>query len=267
MPELAEVEYYRKQWSSGTGKRIREVLVHPRARIFRDIDATTIRSGLTGAIFRHSEAHGKQMCFRFSGGRWLGLHLGMSGHLQTAQPEIIPDRHEHLVLVTAGVSLVFTDPRMFGKVLYHEGASPPPWWSDLPPQPQDRAFNRKRLAAILERHSRRPLKALLLDQRHFPGIGNWMADEILWRARIHPTTIPRVLPEAARTHLQQAIKSVCRDALRVIGNDWGTPPDSWLFNHRWRKGGTCPVSGEPLSYETIGGRTTCFSPALQHEIR
>ena len=53
------------------------------------------------------------------------------------------------------------------------------------------------------------------------------------------------------------------DSLRVIGEDWSDPPDSWLFNHRWEKGGRCPRTRGPLSHATIGGRTTCWSPRRQ----
>ncbi len=263
MPELAEVEFYRKQWSPGLGQTIEKVLLHPKARIFREADSTAIGKALKGSRLVDSLAHGKQMCFRFSNDSWLGIHLGMSGRLQTAHPEIVPSRHEHLVLVTDKLALVFTDPRMFGKVLHDRSASPPVWWAGLPPQPQESAFDRKRFREILSRHPRQPLKALLLDQESFPGVGNWMADEILWRARIHPASRPLELSAYKRGQLFGKVKEVCADALRVIGTDWGNPPDSWLFNHRWKRGGTCPVSGQPLEFITVGGRTTCYSPAIQ----
>ena len=263
MPELAEVEFYRKQWSPALGKSIEKVLLHPGARIFRDTDTKAIRKGLEGSRLVRSMAHGKQMCFKFSNEGWLGIHLGMSGRLQTAHPEIVPSRHEHLVLVTDDLALVFTDPRMFGKVLYARQADPPGWWANLPPQPQEDAFDRKRFREILQRHPRQPLKALLLDQAAFPGIGNWMADEILWRARIHPASRPAGLSAYKQGQLFEKVKEVCGDALRVIGTDWGDPPEDWLFNHRWKRGGTCPASGQPLEFITVGGRTTCFSPAIQ----
>jgi formamidopyrimidine-DNA glycosylase len=175
------------------------------------------------------------------------------------------------------VALVFSDYRMFGKVLLEgqvvhklegqvisaKGQVVPAWWRNLPPQPQEPAFDKARLRAILKRRGRKPLKALLLDQDAFPGIGNWMADEILWRARIHPEAIGNNLSLYKTARLFDEIKAVCADALHVIGTNWGDPPDSWLFNHRWRRDGICPVSGKPLEYITVGGRTTCFSPAIQ----
>ncbi|NDV62396.1 Fpg/Nei family DNA glycosylase [Puniceicoccales bacterium CK1056] len=271
MPELAEVEYYRKRWNPGLDESVRKVHLHPKARVFRDLDPAKLKKVLIGTTFKGSQSHGKQLCFMFSDSVFLGIHLGMAGRLLTAQTAIVPDRHEHLVLVMESVALVFSDYRMFGKVLLHEGQtgpgkgekSLPEWWSQLPPQPQEAAFDQTRYRSILVRHPRRPLKALLLDQSGFPGIGNWMADEILWRARIHPASTANHLSPYKKRRLFEEIKQVCEDALRVIGSDWGDPPDQWLFNHRWKRGGTCPASGKPLVHETIGGRTTCFCPAIQ----
>jgi formamidopyrimidine-DNA glycosylase len=90
-----------------------------------------------------------------------------------------------------------------------------------------------------------------------------MADEILWRAAIHPRQASGELSAAQVKALYRETRWVCREALRIIGEKWDDPPDSWLFNHRWRKGGTCPRTGVKLQHATIGGRTTCWSPARQ----
>jgi formamidopyrimidine-DNA glycosylase len=174
MPELAEVEYYRKQWSAGTHEVVQRVRLHPQARIFRESNAAAVRKTLTDKVFTNSVAHGKKMLFRFSEGCCLGIHLGMSGSLSSCAKEMVPSRHEHLVLIMESCALVLTDPRMFGKVLFHQGDTHPDWWSDLPPQPQDTAFDQRCLNGILKSHPRQPLKALLLNQSEFPGIGNWL---------------------------------------------------------------------------------------------
>src|SRR5580693_2138518 len=98
MPELAEVEYYRKQWNPGLGRPVCAVLVHEHAKIFRGTNARSLQAALTGATFRSSQAAAKQMLFRFDApmtavlGKaptvpsiarrakevaWLGVHLGM----------------------------------------------------------------------------------------------------------------------------------------------------------------------------------------------
>ena len=90
-----------------------------------------------------------------------------------------------------------------------------------------------------------------------------MADEILWRASLHPSIRGGKLDDKESLSLYNFSKEVSRDAMDVIGTNWGIPPVHWLFSHRWKDGGTCPKSGKPLVRETIGGRTTCFSPAVQ----
>ncbi len=63
MPELAEVDYYRRQWDPGLGQKISDALIHPKARIFRGIDGKQFVEALAGATLERSMAHGKQMLF------------------------------------------------------------------------------------------------------------------------------------------------------------------------------------------------------------
>ncbi len=268
MPELAEVEWFRKQWDPGLGQRIEDVLLHDKKRIFRGGDAAALQKALTGATLERSEARGKQMLFVAKSPRgktraWLGLHLGMTGNLRVEKPDFAPAKHDHLVLRQKKQALVFKDARLFGRVLFGEGKEPPEWWAKQAPDLLGTAFTKTALADFLKRRKKAPIKAVLLMQERFPGIGNWMADEILWRAGIHPAQPAGTLDAKEIGALFRDIRGVCRDALRIIGKNWGDPPDSWLFNHRWQKGGTCPRTGAKLKHATIGGRTTCWSPARQ----
>ncbi|MDX6766099.1 MAG: DNA-formamidopyrimidine glycosylase family protein [Candidatus Methylacidiphilales bacterium] len=262
MPELAEVRYYSRQWNPGLGQVVSGIHLHPRARIFRRTQPHRLSGWLTGQKLTGIETHGKIMLFRFAGRAWLTVHLGMSGSLSSRRPGSAQAPHEHLVLHFAQTDLVLTDPRMFGEVQAGEGSEPAAW-SDLPPQPTDRRFTTARVRALLQKHPRSPVKAVLLMQEAFPGVGNWMADEILWRSALHPARQAGSLTADESKTLHHETVKVCRDALRVIGRSWGTPPDTWLFNHRWKEGGHCPLTGAPLARATIAGRTTCWSPARQ----
>ncbi|OHE77618.1 MAG: DNA-formamidopyrimidine glycosylase [Verrucomicrobia bacterium RIFCSPLOWO2_12_FULL_64_8] len=278
MPELAEVEFYRKQWNPGLGRRVSRVLVHPRARVFRGEHPARLVRQLMGATLRSSYAAAKQMLFQFDHGRWrrphrgwLGVHLGMSGELRTAAHGYVPQKHDHLVLRQGEWCLVFSDPRMFGRITFSVGHQPPAWWTRLAPPVLSAAFTGEAVAAFLKRHGRAPIKAVLLQQERFPGIGNWMADEILWRAAIHPRRTAGSLTAAETRHVWRECRRVCRQALdAIVGRGDDAPsalneriPDSWLFHHRWEDGGRCPITGARLKREVIGGRTTCWSPARQ----
>ena len=263
MPELAEVEYYRRQWDSGIGKRITAVELHAQKRIFRGSDPREIKRRLTHSRLVESCSRGKQMLFRFTGGSWIGLHLGMTGTLRTEPADFAPEKHDHLVLRQAAQALVFRDPRLFGRVRFHHGKDNPPWWSAATPEIGSRAFSPAFLDEFLRRHRRAPIKAVLLLQSGFPGVGNWMADEILWRARIAPQTPSGALTLPQQIAVRKATRFVSREALRIIGRDFSDPPRSWLIHHRWRPGGLCPRDRTPLERATIGGRTTAWCATCQ----
>jgi formamidopyrimidine-DNA glycosylase len=174
-------------------------------------------------------------------------------------------------LVQAKRQLVFNDPRMFGAVLFSSGPKPPVWWTRIAPAILSPEFTLEAVAAFLRRRGRAPIKAVLLLQERFPGIGNWMADEILWRAGLHPARAAGSLSPLEIRHLHRECRLVCRGALKYNAGVGGSMPpalnaympDTWLFNHRWEDGGRCPRTKNPLARAEIGGRTTCWSPARQ----
>lgn len=263
MPELAEVDYLRKQWNPGLGEKIESVRLNRKARVFAGCDLALLERTLTGGRLLRSESAGKQMLFHTSGNGWLGIHLGMTGELSVERTGYLPGKSDHLILITHRHLLVFRDFRMFGRIRFAVGASPPDWWSSIAPPILSRAFTVLAVVSFLQRRARTPIKAVLLMQERFPGVGNWMADEILWRAAIHPRRPAGTLTESEIRDLHRETKWVCRQALKIIGERFGDPPKTWLFPHRWESGGRCPRTGVTLVREEIGGRTTCWSPGRQ----
>jgi formamidopyrimidine-DNA glycosylase len=298
MPELGEVENYRRRWDAARGARVLQVCLHPRARIFAGTSTARLRR-LAGEMLLGSEARGKWMSFRFTGGLWLGIHLGMTGRLwvQGLPPSrglrgvvrvrnsgdrgafgghaVVADRepvrhapardprHDHLKLVTEVGTFVFSDPRLFGRVRADAGEAPPSWWLEMPPSIVSDGFTVEAMREFLRRRARSPLKAVLLDQARFPGIGNWMADEVLWRAGLHPRRRAGDLDPSSTLRLYRTLRFVAGAALRRIGEENGALPRGWLFHHRWERSGRCPRTGAALVRETVGGRTTCWSPGRQ----
>lgn len=269
MPELAEVEFYRKQWDAALGARIVRVALHSEKRLFRGADPQALAVGLTGTIVCSSEARAKQILFRFTRGRsparttWLGIHLGMTGKLRLEPKGFAPDKHDHLALFTSRATLVLQDARMFGRVRFATGAKPPMWWSALPPPVTSEAFTLERLQGFLKRRARLAVKAALLVQTMFPGVGNWMADEILWRAKISPRALCGRLTKTRAAALHRAARDVCRIALATVGVDFSDPPRGWLYHARWKAVGACPRCASSLQTATIGGRTTRWCPRCQ----
>lgn len=267
MPELAEVEYFRKLWDVGVGTRVFRVALHAGKRPLRDLDARAVADALTGATLLGSEAHAKQMLFRF--GRrgkttaWLGVHLGMTGRLHVASDSFAPAKHDHLVLYQGERALVFSDPRQFGRIRFHAGSNAPPWWTSLPPSIASSTFTLERLQGFLARRKASTVKGVLLMQEFFPGVGNWMADEILWRARINPRRHSGTLRPSESETLWRETREVCRVALETVGEDFSDPPADWFFHVRWTSDGECPRCGLSIETATIAGRTTRWCAKCQ----
>ncbi|KAK6203360.1 Formamidopyrimidine-DNA glycosylase N-terminal domain-containing protein [Scheffersomyces amazonensis] len=123
-----------------------------------------------------------------------------------------------------------------------------------------------------------PIKSLLLDQAYFAGVGNWVGDEICYRARIHPTEIISNKVSNLNNNIDPVVKKlyesliyVCQESVRVEGEVSQFPKD-WLMIYRWgksRKKGPKPTTyeGYALDHVTVGGRTSCFVPALQKPLK
>jgi formamidopyrimidine-DNA glycosylase len=239
------------------------VEVHEKTRVFRRTELDRLRRALRGVRFRQSWAKGKQMLFRFGSDAWIGLHLGMTGQLRTEHLPFQPLKHDHLVIKLERLALVFADARQFGRVRFDEGVSMPEWWTKIPVGPTERGFSEVVVRDFLARHRKLPIKAALLLQTGFPGIGNWMADEILWQSGILPARRAGDLSRVEVRCLWQIVRSVSRTAMRTIGKNFGDPPVDWLFHQRWSRRGVCPCHKSTLKCDAIGGRTTVWCPKCQ----
>lgn len=119
--------------------------------------------------------------------------------------------------------------------------------------------------AALMRRKRVPVKALLLDQANLSGVGNWVADEILYQARIHPEQYSNTLSEGQIKALHEALISVCTIAVETLA-DSKKFPDDWIMKYRWDKGkkdANVLPNGEKIVHITVGGRTSAVVPSRQ----
>ncbi|KAJ5281014.1 hypothetical protein N7478_006386 [Penicillium angulare] len=116
------------------------------------------------------------------------------------------------------------------------------------------------------RSKRVPVKALLLDQANISGIGNWMGDEILYHAKIHPEQYSNTLTDDQIKELHTAMHYVFTTAMDVLA-DSEKFPEHWLFKHRWGKGkknqNSVLPNGDKITFLTVGGRTSAVVPAVQ----
>lgn len=110
-----------------------------------------------------------------------------------------------------------------------------------------------------------PVKALLLDQANISGIGNWVADEILYQSRIHPEQYSNTLNSAQVTALHKAMMHVCDIACGTLA-DSSQFPEDWLMRYRWDKGkkdANVLPNGDKITHVKVGGRTSAIVARVQ----
>ena len=107
-----------------------------------------------------------------------------------------------------------------------------------------------------------PIKAVLLDQSFAAGVGNWIADEVLYQARIDPRRRARELSLDEVRRLRSKLRSIIATSVKSL-NDSSRYPKRWLFHSRWDGAGAVTERGETIRYVTLGGRTTAWVPAVQ----
>jgi formamidopyrimidine-DNA glycosylase len=279
MPELPEVETARRAAAAvAVGRRITGVTVLDDPLVFEGDTPVRIRRALLGRRVRAVRRHGKHLWFEFDRRPWLCAHFGMAGGLSTSRRRTVrlmsghgrrasgwPPRFTRLLLeLDDGGALAIADGRRLGRIrLRRDPSAEPPIAGlgfdalrGLPGAEQFRALARGRGA---------PIKALLLDQSFAAGVGNWIADEVLFQARIAPRRPARSLSDAELDRLRDRLRAVVRTAVRV-GADSKRFPRRWLFHRRWRRWRRRPgvtVAGDAIRWETIGGRTTAWVPAVQ----
>ena len=110
-----------------------------------------------------------------------------------------------------------------------------------------------------------PIKALLLDQANISGVGNWVADEILYQARIHPEQYCNTFNDKQINELHDALIGVCTIAVETLA-DSKKFPEEWIMKYRWDKGkkdANVLPNGEKIVHLKVGGRTSAIVPTRQ----
>lgn len=117
----------------------------------------------------------------------------------------------------------------------------------------------------LMRRKKVPVKALLLDQANMSGVGNWVADEVLYQARVHPEQYCNTFNDKQIKKLHDALINVCTTAVETLA-DTKKFPDDWIMKYRWdksKKDANVLPNGEKIVHLKVGGRTSAIVPTLQ----
>jgi formamidopyrimidine-DNA glycosylase len=264
VPELPEAEAARRQVQRVlVGRRIVEAAAREDPIVFCGASARRVASRLRGRRVVAARRKGKHNWVELDRRPWLAFHFGMSGRLHVYRNAEERPRYWKLELVTdRGGRLAFTDVRRFGRIrLLEDPASEPPI-SLLGFDPLEGLPAAAELRRVLQRRQA-PLKAVLLDQGVFAGVGNWIADEVLYQAALSPHRPAASLSVAEVSRLRRKLHAIVRHAVEVRA-DSDHFPSTWLFHYRWgRQADARTARAERIVHETIGGRTTAWVPARQ----
>jgi formamidopyrimidine-DNA glycosylase len=154
--------------------------------------------------------------------------------------------------------LRYVDSRRFGRLI----ATPEDIadWTTLGPDPLADGIDVERLSETFAKR-RRTVKEILMDQRVLAGIGNVLATEALWMARIDPRSPGDALPPADSRAISKAIRRAIERDLEGRSSE---PDDQTVsFFAYGRAGEPCPRCGTRLSSVDLGGRTSVFCRRCQ----
>jgi formamidopyrimidine-DNA glycosylase len=257
MPELPDVEHYRRFFSEHAAGRVVS-RVHADPTIVRNATPRRLDAALRGRRFEQPTRHGKWL-IAWTDGPALLLHFGMTGDLVWSGDEPERHRHDRLILELAGDGeLRYRNMRKLGGAwLAHD---PEEVQAVLGPLgPDALGLDRRTILGLLARR-RGGIKAALIDQTLLAGIGNLLADEILWQARLHPRRTIDSLTDRERSALVSSLRRVVRES---VDYDYVPPKRSWLSHVRGHRDAVCPRCGTPLARAVVAGRTTYFCPRCQ----
>jgi len=264
MPELPEVEIARRLIADRALHRRIVDVGDSDGYVVRPHPPGELRNALTGRSLTAAHRRGKTIWLETSGpggvatpgGPELGVHLGMSGRIVVTRPDGSvaeggdpryggradkPGWSRFTITFADGGSLALVDPRRLGRV----------WLSpDIGALGPDAGHVTPAQFRALITKGRTAVKARLLDQSKIAGIGNLLADEILWQARVPPLTPTGSLSAAQVSRLYRALTSVLESASAEGGAHTGG-----VIAAR-HPGGTCPRDGAPMVHGTVGGRST-----------
>lgn len=224
-------------------------------------------AALSGEVFEQAQAVGKHLLYRFEGGRWIHIHLGLFGRFRTWRQPRSPRSSVRLRVQTEAVQVDLTGPTACEV------------WDDvqvellrkrLGPDPLDPHADRERFRAALRRR-RRPIAAVLLDQAAVAGVGNVYRAELLFRARLDPFTPARRLDDRTIDALWDDMLQLFPIGVRTNRIITTNPADFgrtasrlrkdervWVYKRR-----TCRVCGEDITRDEVGGRTLYWCPGCQ----
>ena len=248
MPELPEAERARQTLETALHRRIAAVDDRD-TYVTRPHTPGQFNDAFVGRELVSAHRRGKFLWLATDDGPTLGLHLGMAGRIVVDGEAAEPSRWDRFAIeFEDGTRLALRDKRRLGRAVID------PDFSHVGPDAEN--VDRDTFRRLIGR-GHTPIKARLLNQHAISGVGNLLADETLWRARIDPRRDTGDLSVEELDRLRRELRGALRSAIRQGGAHTGR------FVQARRPDGVCPRDGHELHRATVGGRTTLWCPECQ----
>jgi formamidopyrimidine-DNA glycosylase len=270
MPELPELEVVKDVLLRRVvGRQVTAVQILPPggAIVVRDLTHGGFASSLTGASIRDVRRRGKFLLFSVdasAGPLFLVVNPKLTGRLQLTAPA--EKRHAKtcvLLSLSGGDELRYLDQRMMGQLYLTRDLSQVPDFAGMGPEPFEITLEEFRIRL---RPRRGEIKGILTRGDLVAGIGNAYADEILWRAQIHPYRKRTRLTSEEIDRLYEAMQATLREATEQVraemGQDIHLKPRDFMAVHM-KTGQACPRCGTPISLVGANQRITNFCRTCQ----
>ena len=275
MPELPEVETIRRDLEPlVTGRTITAIDVDPATiQLLAGAPIEMLRANLIGRAITTLGRRGKYLMFSLDDGRVFVVHLRMTGRLVWRERAAPAEQWQRAVIeLDDGHDLRWSDLRKFGTWRIHESAAE--IIDKLGPEPIDDSLTLSMFRARLAGRTA-PVKAVLLDQRRFAGLGNIYVDEALFEARIRPDTPAGVLSPQAAKRLFVSSRAVLERGIENRGASFkdyvdgqGQQGTQHMYVQVFRRTGKpCYACGSIVVRSVVGGRSTHFCPRCQPKAR
>lgn len=271
MPELPEVEIYRSYLETSSLNQSIEAIEVDDPKLLTT-PFSTLENALLGNWFKATRRVGKNLFILLDGPARLNefpilhMHFGMTGDLEYYHSSLDRPKYARIVFhFQNGFNLGFICPRKFERI----GLI-----NDIDTYLERKKSGKDGLAITLSeltgqiQRRKAPIKPVLMDQRTVAGLGNWIVDEVLFQARVHPEKRTELLTDDELRRLHNAIQLVLTTAIRheaqyrdfptgflIHVREWDNSPYDDLEAHKF-----CPRCGTRIAKSEVGGRTTYFCP-------
>ena len=259
MPELPEVELYRREFESlALHKKVIEVEAENEGRMI-PAGFEKLREEVLDKSFVGTERVGKYLFVKLSSGSYLLWHFALTGSFTYYQDEEMKHRFARILFrFDNGWTLSFNSMRKFSRLELVENI--PSYQKKKKLGLDARLISKEDFATSLSKKGTQ-IKPALLEQKHFAGVGNWIADEMLHWVQIHPETRCKEISTEQYYQLHAALQEIIQVALDY-GGDYGSFPPRFMVKVR-EDGGNCPRCEGELTRLVVGGRGTYICSSCQ----